>query len=124
MEEDLKNNKIDSKDYEDFILNYWKLRELSLDNKKLGVGYPIIIDSPFINIVSKTKNFNKYMLMIKIEDDNLNNNLVNFFNNLNQKNLVYPEISIEISSNYTNNLKSYNIVYNIFSPDYIYNNKK
>ena len=109
MEEDLKNNKIDSKDYEDFILNYWKLRELSLDNKKLGVGYPIIIDSPFINIVSKTKNFNKYMLMIKIGDDNLNNNLVNFFNNLNQKNLVYPEISIEISSNYTNNLKSYNI---------------
>jgi len=109
LEEDLKNNKIDSKDYEDFILNYWKLRELSLDNKKLDVGYPIIIDSPFINIVSKTKNFNKYMLMIKIEDDNLNNNLVNFFNNLNQKNLVYPEISIEISSNYTNNLKSYNI---------------
>jgi len=109
LEEDLKNNKIDAKDYENFILNYWKILELEKNIMKLGCGYFIVIDSPFINIVSKTKHFDKYMLMIRITDDNLNNNLMNFFNNLNQMNLIYPEISIEFSSNNTNNLKLYNI---------------
>ena len=111
LEEDLKKNKIDAKSYENFIINFWKLRELSLEYKKQGVGYPIVIDSPFINIVSKTKHFDKYMLMIRIIDENLNNNLANFFKNLNQMDLVYPEISIEFSSNHTNILKSFNINY-------------
>ena len=111
LEEDLKINKIDAKSYENFIINYWKIVELSKDLIKEGYGYPIVINSPFINILSKTKYFDKYKLIIKIIDDNLNNNynLINFFNNLNQMNLVYPEISLEFTSNHTNNLISYNI---------------
>lgn len=74
LEEDLKINKIDAKSYENFIINYWKIVELSKDLIKEGYGYPIVINSPFINILSKTKYFDKYKLIIKIIDDNLNNN--------------------------------------------------
>ena len=108
LEEDLKMNQIDAKVYETFVKNYWKIIELNKDLIKEGYGYPIKISSPFINILSKEKHFDKYMLMQTI-DDNLDNNLINFFKNLNQMNLVYPEIFLEISSNHANNLISYNI---------------
>ena len=121
FEEDLKINNVELKTYEKFISNYWKVmdldretfeefkNELYFDLGHLDKFLNIEIICPFIKVLSKSKNFDKYNVTIELNDDNLNNDLIDLFNNLNNNNLIYPQIRLEFKSNNKNNFKSYNI---------------
>lgn len=104
FEEDLKINNVELKTYEKFISNYWKVmdldreafeefkNELYFDLSHLDKFLNIEIICPFIKVLSKSKNFDKYNVTIELNDDNLNNDLIDLFNNLNNNNLIYPQI--------------------------------
>ena len=123
VEEVLKINNIERKTYEAFISNYWKMMDLDKEifQKLFAIDilflydfkeiYNITINYPFLNVLSKSQNFDKYNLKIEINDNYLSNDLINLFNDLNNNNnLIYPKITLKFGLNYKNNLKLFNTI--------------
>ena len=121
FKEDLIKNNINKNNYEKFVINYLN------ENRKYfkeGSGQFLEINSPFINILSKVENSDLLQIDIKINNDNnLDTKYNNFFSNLNQNNLTYPQIKLTIESkDIINKLKLYNINFGAIKVLKIYNN--
>ena len=125
FKEDLIKNNINKNNYEKFVINFSNIYLNDLRKYyKEGSGQFLEINSPFINILSKSENFDLFLLDIKINNDNnLDTKYNNFFSNLNQNNLAYPQIKLTIESkDIINKLKLYNINFGAIKGLTIYNN--
>ena len=114
FKEDLIKNNINKSNYEKFVVNFSNIYLNDLRKYyKEGSGQFLEINSPFINILSKSENFDLFLLDTKY---------INLFSNLNQNNLVYPQIKLTIESkDIINKLKLYNINFGAITGLTIYN---